>query len=675
MVAARPIRTLLLLCMCLLLCTTGRAVVVHYTDKAAFLSATGAASATGALPELGTVSSPQPIGSVSIALATGATQLHIGGSAHQSSRLPGAEISVTGSTNLNITLSTPSKAFGFDFTEPQFDPLPSGQPFADSIFEVTLKNGATRVGRFQFNAPNDSAFFLGLASSATFSVVEIREISGGPDDEFLGEIFSGADSGPVAYAESGEFQPEFAGFDAALRAYLDESCFPGVTAAATYDGRLVYRRSYGWTDYTHSTPLHYSSPMGIGSCSKPLTSVFLRNLIRAGLLVGTEKLVTRLGLTPPPGLSWAEGFADIDIHNLLDHTSGIPMYRPDENTVGALLGLGRPANFAEIIAWQGTQPLLFQPDTGNSYSNFGYAMLGAVAEKITGERFEKSLTEQLAEPLGAYTIRGHSDEPYLTPVPPGVFPATLYANNDAAAGLRSSAPDYCRFLRGFRLTGTVKSTPTPGGTFIYTFHGSVDDVLAVAKQRQSGGHALEWVVFTNDRGYNNVQYLDNVTTPAMLAISSFPSHDYFPYLNWKMSAFWNAGLGAFNTGAADTDDLDRDTLPTVLEYAFNRLPKTADLSNSLPSVLRLEGSGATSLEFRRVPLRNDITYEVLHTTDLAAPWVPIARSENGAPMVSLYPAFWTVAESPVGSEQRIVVTPSSPSSPSAFFRIRVTPVR
>lgn len=649
-----------------------RAVYNHYTDRAAFLTATGAISATGALPDAGVLASPQTVGGVTITRASGATQLHIGGAGQETARIAGPEISVVGSTNLNFTFAAPVHGVGFEIVEPQNDPLGAGQTFVDSTFGITLKNGTTNVAYFFFNPANDTTAFIGLVSTLPFNTVELREVTGGPDFEFIGEILTSADAAPVTLAVSGEDLPEFAAFDAALRAYLDESCFPGITAAATWDGRLIYRRSYGWTDYTHTTPLHYSTPMGLGSCTKPITTTLLRNLIRGGQLADTDRMVDVLGLTPPPGMEWVPGFSEILIGHLNVHSGGIPRYKPDNDAVGALLGLGRPANFAELISWQGTQPLLFAPGTGTSYSNFGFGILGAVIEKITGDRYEKAVTERLGGPLGAYTIRGPTDEPYLTPTPPGVLPATLYLNNSAAGGMLASAPDYCRYMRAFRMTGVPKATATPGGGFFYTFYGSVDDVFAVARQRQSGGHALEWVVFTNDRGYSSVNYLDDSTEAGIINIPAFPTHDFFPYLNWKLGWYWNPAIGVMHPGAGDTDDADHDGLPVILEYAAGRFPKTADLQPPFVTFSQPVAGGA--VEFRRHPLRNDITTELQHSTDLFG-WVPIARTQNGTPTVSLDATRWSVSEEPVGvnGELRIRVSELGVPGAKGFFRVRVAP--
>ena len=107
-----------------------------------------------------------------------------------STRLPGAEISIDGHENLDLALAGPVHALGFDFVEPQNDPLVNA-PFVDSTFTVTLFNGALAAGSFSFNAANDSAAFVGVWATQAFDRVQIRETTGGIENEFYGQFYTG----------------------------------------------------------------------------------------------------------------------------------------------------------------------------------------------------------------------------------------------------------------------------------------------------------------------------------------------------------------------------------------------------------------------------------------------------------------------------------------------------
>ncbi|NER35226.1 MAG: hypothetical protein F6J93_14650, partial [Oscillatoria sp. SIO1A7] len=108
-------------------------------------------------------------------------------------RLPGLDLTSNGTEQLNIDLPNPVNFFGFDFTEPEFDPGVNAT-FVDSKFEVTLLSGGTTVDSFEFEPPNDIASFVGFSSGETFDRVEIREIVGANENEFFGNFYTGVAS-------------------------------------------------------------------------------------------------------------------------------------------------------------------------------------------------------------------------------------------------------------------------------------------------------------------------------------------------------------------------------------------------------------------------------------------------------------------------------------------------
>jgi hypothetical protein len=167
-------------------------------DKIAFLAATGSDNSTGPLPNLGAIADSATIGSVTFSMAPGAAGLYIGGGNSVPDwypQTPGNEIAL-GYERLRVITSAPVFALGFDFIEPNTTmPLWGGTP-VDSTYEVTLFSGATWVGRFTFNAPDDVApAFIGVWSDTAFDqavIIDITPSSNADDDEYFGEFFTGA---------------------------------------------------------------------------------------------------------------------------------------------------------------------------------------------------------------------------------------------------------------------------------------------------------------------------------------------------------------------------------------------------------------------------------------------------------------------------------------------------
>ncbi|NQU20937.1 MAG: PEP-CTERM sorting domain-containing protein [Candidatus Nealsonbacteria bacterium] len=118
-----------------------------------------------------------------------ASQLWFGREYDLTAHIPGPDIGTSDVENINADLASPVLALGFDFVEPEFDPHINA-PFVDSTFTVSLLLEAEVLDSFTFNAPNDTAAFVGVTSSAPFDRVEIRETVGGIENEWFGQFYT-----------------------------------------------------------------------------------------------------------------------------------------------------------------------------------------------------------------------------------------------------------------------------------------------------------------------------------------------------------------------------------------------------------------------------------------------------------------------------------------------------
>jgi CubicO group peptidase (beta-lactamase class C family) len=91
----------------------------------------------------------------------------------------------------------------------------------------------------------------------------------------------------------------------------------------------------------------------------------------------------------------------ITVDHLLTHTAGgcgsptdDPMFLNDQ------------MDHAELINWTLNQiPLTNAPGTTYAYSNFGYCLLGRVAEKISGKRYEEYIGDGVLTPCDVMDMR------------------------------------------------------------------------------------------------------------------------------------------------------------------------------------------------------------------------------------------------------------------------------
>ena len=164
-----------------------RADLLVFHDQDLFLGSTGAMESATSLLDYSTgyVGTHVNLGDVHIYNSHG---MYVGPS--WTTRLAGNDLAVNGYENLDITIDDPVYSFGFQFVEPEHDPNVNAI-FVDSTFRVTVLDGTNTLESFTYNAPNDQAWFVGLWSDTAFDTVQIREITGGNENEFFGRFYTG----------------------------------------------------------------------------------------------------------------------------------------------------------------------------------------------------------------------------------------------------------------------------------------------------------------------------------------------------------------------------------------------------------------------------------------------------------------------------------------------------
>ncbi len=179
------------------------AALQTFTDKAAFLAATGATSATGPLPDLGYIpSSTVTLGSITIT-TTGTGAFYVGAldvpgvAPDWYPGTPGNDMAF-GYEEFEAQSATPIHSLGFELVEPNTTLPPWGGVAVNSAYKVTLYNDDDLVGEFIFDAPDDELAFVGVWSDQVFTRANVIDTTGNEDDEYFGEFWSGGTPAPPA---------------------------------------------------------------------------------------------------------------------------------------------------------------------------------------------------------------------------------------------------------------------------------------------------------------------------------------------------------------------------------------------------------------------------------------------------------------------------------------------
>jgi len=150
------------------------------------------------------------------------------------------------------------------------------------------------------------------------------------------------------------------------------------------DGEVVLSKGYGFADRGKGIAFTPQTIAQIGSLTKQFSATAILQLAEAGRV----DLVSPVGkyvpeLKPP--------HANITLHQLLTHSSGLPEYCNDDF---------EPSSRNEFVRNCLTLPLIFEPGSKAAYSNIGYGAIAAVVEIVTGREFSAHLDAQILQPNG-----------------------------------------------------------------------------------------------------------------------------------------------------------------------------------------------------------------------------------------------------------------------------------
>lgn len=197
---------------------------------------------------------------------------------------------------------------------------------------------------------------------------------------------------PVARTQ-GQPRPEdkAARIDALLEAAHRFRLFNGAALVAE-NGRVIYKKGFGLANMEWSAANAPDTKFRIGSITKPFTAALVMQLVAEGKLRLDGTVAEYL-----PDYRKDTG-EKVTIRQLLSHTSGIPDYTARPRFAEDVSR--NPFAVAEFVKQYASGDLEFAPGTQMSYSNSGYFLLGAIAERVTGKSYEQLMQERIFGPLG-----------------------------------------------------------------------------------------------------------------------------------------------------------------------------------------------------------------------------------------------------------------------------------
>jgi CubicO group peptidase (beta-lactamase class C family) len=173
------------------------------------------------------------------------------------------------------------------------------------------------------------------------------------------------------------------------RSYARNNQFMGAVLVAEGD-RVIIDKGYGYANIERQEPNTPDTKFRLGSITKQFTAACVLLLEERGKLK-TYDVVNKY--IPNAPRAWGK----ITIFHLLTHMSGIPNFTsfPDYPEIET-----RTVTPEQLVALFRDKPLDFEPGTRWNYSNSGYALLGYLIEKVSGNGYQDFVRENILEPVG-----------------------------------------------------------------------------------------------------------------------------------------------------------------------------------------------------------------------------------------------------------------------------------
>jgi CubicO group peptidase (beta-lactamase class C family) len=220
-----------------------------------------------------------------------------------------------------------------------------------------------------------------------------------------------------------------------------------------HHGRPVVLLATGRRAGPGSPPIAAGSRFNLGSASKMFTAVAVAQLIDTGKVALDDPVGKFV-----PGLT-AEASA-VTVRQLLTHTSGLGDFFAPQNMAAMM----RARTASDLLPLVADQKPAFPPGTRFAYSNTGFALLGIVVERVSGQTYAEYLRTRVfapagmkdtgrdPEPLACLAVGMTAHQPGMSPgqpAPPGPLhpaPGATHGFGSPAGGLYSTAGDMQLFF-------------------------------------------------------------------------------------------------------------------------------------------------------------------------------------------------------------------------------------
>lgn len=172
----------------------------------------------------------------------------------------------------------------------------------------------------------------------------------------------------------------------------EKNHLPSLVYGLVVDGQVIHFNALGVTNNIENTLASKQSVYRIASMSKSITAMAILQLRDAGKLQLEDPVYKYI--PEIKGQKFSADSPEITIRHLLTHAAGFPEDNPWGDRQLAISDETMLKMFKKGISFSNT------PGVSYEYSNMGFAMLGYIIKKVTGETYQNYTIKHILKPLG-----------------------------------------------------------------------------------------------------------------------------------------------------------------------------------------------------------------------------------------------------------------------------------
>jgi len=184
---------------------------------------------------------------------------------------------------------------------------------------------------------------------------------------------------------------EFNKVDKVIESAIADSAFPGAVILIQKNGKVLYKKAYGYYTYDHSSGhIKLNTMYDLASLTKVIATTTATMICYDRGLFKLDDKVSKY--FPQFGVNGKE---NVTIRNLLVHDSGLrpdlPSYRAFDSVKNKEQGVMNEIFNDSLVYPTGTQMV---------YSDLNFILMGKIIEKVTGMPLDKFCEKNIFKPLG-----------------------------------------------------------------------------------------------------------------------------------------------------------------------------------------------------------------------------------------------------------------------------------